>query len=885
MFSESEQLVGAFFEQIAAQLRVFGQPERRLADQLVQYGQALAPPLYVPMAGVHPGSLARGLDKALKRPKDIDAITTLRRRIEETIQTRDEPLIVMLDDVDNLAPAELREVLRLVRLTARFPKLIYLLAFDPRRMGEALACDAADGPGHLARIVEVSYEVPPVPQHALGRILVEGLQHLISRRPTGSVDMARWADVFHRVLLPLFTTLRDVNHYLTALPAALTSVGDDVALVDILALEALRLRLPDVFARLGMMRGSIAGAGAEEGDTAGHGQDIRALTAIAGIHNFAVKDLCRLLFPTTERYLGGRHYGSHEATQWRRERRVASPAVLALYLNRTLPPGVVPASVVDLAVGSLTDRTALQAVLGGLSAEDIEGLLAGLESYEDDYPREAVEPACAVLLDTYSSLRKGSNGFLDPGPELAVGRVVLRLLRGVPDPDDRRSVVEWLCQTITSLTGRMRLLEVAGRRPNARHDRLVPAADLDRLYRGLCREIRHADTDRLLAERDPLNLLAAALTEDPSDRASVDKLLDDSDFSAGLLQGALTASRSQPGSAEPNPADALAWEALLIVMGDEATLARVLTKLVDQQANDDLSRAIELVQRYQTGWRPPQPFTNPPLIVRPATNEPRSCLSPALFGNTSPDLQLRAVTVYAADPAQVRGATLPGRDLHQRLQAELAAAPLGQRTALIASVHGIVAHSGAWEPDPDTAQHANAAVYRAVLADQGYESPTWLRYGILLPDEMGLVRLVADVCLSRPAAESQPWRQLTLEEVRYLLGASLEATGGAVAANVLSMILPGETPRRSWVEAHLATTTPADPTGHSGTTIGDVVDLEPLGTATRPSPAIQGSFAVDGSMVLQTPADFDYLASQALLRMALDWGYLDAQEGLRGTIS
>jgi hypothetical protein len=242
------------------------------------------------------------------------------------------------------------------------------------------------------------------------------------------------------------------------------------------------------------------------------------------------------------------------------------------------------------------------------------------------------------------------------------------------------------------------------------------------------------------------------------------------------------------------------------------------------------------------------------------------------------------VTVYAADPAQLPGATLPGRELHQRLQAELAAASLGRRTALIASVHGIVAHSGVWEPDPDTLQHANAATYRAVLADQGYQSPTWLRYGILLPDQMGLIRLVADVCLSRPAAESQPWRRLKLEEVRYLLGASLEATGGAVAATVLSMISPGETPRRSWVEAHLATT-PADPTGQPGTTIGDLVDLKPLGAATRPSPPVQGTFAVDGSMALQTPADFDYLASQALLRMALDWGYLDAQQGLGGIIS
>jgi len=204
---------------------------------------------------------------------------------------------------------------------------------------------------------------------------------------------------------------------------------------------------------------------------------------------------------------------------------------------------------------------------------------------------------------------------------------------------------------------------VAGRRPNAKHDRLIATADSDHLYRELCREIRHADAQRLLAERDPLNLLATALTEDPSDRDGVDELLDDTDFAAALLFGALTESGARPDTTNANRSGALAWETLLTVIGDEATLARVVTKLVDRQASgDELSRAIELAQRYLTGWRPAQPFTNPPLIVRPATNGPLSCLSPAIFGNTSPDMQLRAVTVYAVDPAQVSGETILGRN-------------------------------------------------------------------------------------------------------------------------------------------------------------------------------------------------------------------------------
>jgi len=69
------------------------------------------------------------------------------------------------------------------------------------------------------------------------------------------------------------------------------------------------------------------------------------------------------------------------------------------------------------------------------------------------------------------------------------------------------------------------------------------------------------------------------------------------------------------------------------------------------------------------------------------------------------------------------------------------------------------------------------------------------------------------------------------------------------------------------------------------TTIGDIVDPQAIWDRHSIVPACPGRFAVDASMALQTPADFDHLAAQALLRMALDWGYLDAHEGLEGLIS
>lgn len=76
MSSGREQLVGAFFEQLSAQLRTKrGSAERALADRLVDFGQALAPFVFVPVAGpwiARVGSVGSAAGRLLQARKKID---------------------------------------------------------------------------------------------------------------------------------------------------------------------------------------------------------------------------------------------------------------------------------------------------------------------------------------------------------------------------------------------------------------------------------------------------------------------------------------------------------------------------------------------------------------------------------------------------------------------------------------------------------------------------------------------------------------------------------------------------------------------------------------------------------------------------------------------
>jgi len=111
MFTGTEQLVAAFFEQVAGQLRLRGKPEHALAGQLIQYGQALAPLVWIPVAGSTLGRIASvanaaaGLRGARSR-KPSYPVETQRQAIEEALGQRSDPILVIIDDLDRLTPAE-----------------------------------------------------------------------------------------------------------------------------------------------------------------------------------------------------------------------------------------------------------------------------------------------------------------------------------------------------------------------------------------------------------------------------------------------------------------------------------------------------------------------------------------------------------------------------------------------------------------------------------------------------------------------------------------------------------------------------------------------------------------------------------------------------------
>lgn len=595
-----------------------------------------------------------------------------------------------------------------------------------------------------------------------------------------------------------------------------------------------------------------------------------------------VSDLCRQLFPATERYLGSNTtYPSNWLPIWRKNRQVANPDVLAIYLSKQLPPGTVPAATVEMAIHTMPRKEQFQAVVDNLLADDLDDFLARLAGYEDEIVPRAVLPGCIVLLGLYPRLRTQSKGFFDVGPEIVVDRVVLQLLRRVDDEGERTRIVEELCTTGAGFTGRIRLLHLVGRRPNPAMERLIPAAKSDRFFRQVCSELRHIGAAQLVAERDPLQLLATALAEDPADRGDIDHLLQDDDVAAALLLPAPAQVRAQAaGSVAVQTEHVLRWQFLGTVVGDDKAIAAMVDRVAAIRPDDEAVMAVvALARKYLAGWRPSEfSFSSADPVIRQAFNHPHIIFSPSVIGGEWPALLIRAVTTYEVDPAWASKADVSGAEFHHRLTAFLDGVPLTGHIAALARTRDLPADTGGWKTDPDAQQFGGGAVQRLILglADQ---PAAVLRYAVFLRGNTGPMKLITDVALAPGEATDVTWGKLGLEEIRDTLAAALEATAGPAADELLRSIYSGETPPRTAVELYLCS-----PQGQSGgrpLTLNSVIDLDALGMPARTDwPALQGMFAVAGNTATATAQDRRNLIIAALIRMALDWGYLDARAKL-----
>ena len=175
LFSGTEHLVQAFFSELSAHFR-FRRELRIIGKALDNYGEYLSVAPVVGPWAARASLLRRAYRRVAwlwrrSRPERSPVEVTRDKIRRVLIERQEGPLVVMLDDLDRLTADEVRDVFRLVRLTANFPKIIYVLAFDRRQVEKALEQDGLAGREYLEKIVQLVRDLPEVSHEGgVGRV-------------------------------------------------------------------------------------------------------------------------------------------------------------------------------------------------------------------------------------------------------------------------------------------------------------------------------------------------------------------------------------------------------------------------------------------------------------------------------------------------------------------------------------------------------------------------------------------------------------------------------------------------------------------------------------------------------------------------------------------
>jgi predicted KAP-like P-loop ATPase len=606
MFSGADQLVQSFFIELSAQLKLRADLAE-IGELVEDYGNTFSGLGWLPVIGpwIERGRVVTDIiAKTLQRKKE--GIRASQSKVRKALEKIDKPIVVVLDDIDRLSTPEIRDVFKLVRLTANFPNIIYLLAFDRYRVEQALGEQGIPGRDYLEKILQIGVDLPAVPDHVLNSQIFRAIDASLENiENPGRFDSDLWPDVFMEVIQPLIRNMRDVRRYAAAIHGTARDLDGQVALVDVLALESVRVFLPDVFHSL---HASVDGlttttSGFSHRDEPPHlKEQIENLVRAGGEQEESVRNLVRRLFPGGERHLGGSHYGGNWSNRWLRERRVAHKDVLRYYLERVVGDQLQAFSDAENAWATITDKAEFESYLQSLPVERVQDVISSLEAYEDDFGAEHVVPATIVLLNFLPQLPERQRGMFDLDTALVVGRVVYRLVRALKEHDAVEIAVKEILPQVQSLSSKEKLISIIGYRENAGH-KLVSEEAAKTFEDDWRAEVRAATPQQLAGEAGLLWTFWRAKREAVSEEPEL-VVPDTPAITYALLKSARSETRSQSmGSRAVRLKPRLAWDVLIDLYGDEDVL-RDRIEALKATPPSEVGDLFELADKYLSGWRP-----------------------------------------------------------------------------------------------------------------------------------------------------------------------------------------------------------------------------------------------------------------------------------------
>lgn len=169
-YTDTSNLISQFFKHLSNRLKDNDFKSNKVIDCLSMFADALST-LSTIVGFVNPivssllkiGGLSIGFMSKNKKQVSID-LWSVREDLSNALKTLDQPLIVLIDDIDRLHPGEIRDMLQAIRAIGNLPNIIYIFAYDRDIVAKACSdkTNGIDGYSYLEKIIQIRMSIPTI---------------------------------------------------------------------------------------------------------------------------------------------------------------------------------------------------------------------------------------------------------------------------------------------------------------------------------------------------------------------------------------------------------------------------------------------------------------------------------------------------------------------------------------------------------------------------------------------------------------------------------------------------------------------------------------------------------------------------------------------------
>jgi hypothetical protein len=365
--SEPELLTGFFYGLADAMGQALPTIRERIGTWVTEY-------LPAPAAFIGKEAVAKELGKLLSSVR----LEELKNRVGEILLEQNHSVVVLMDDIDRLEKHEIQSVFRLVKLTASFENVVYVLAFDDEIVAAALqeryATSSPDaGREFLEKIIQVPLSLPAIDTVALRNLCFVGVDKALDTAGVRLTqrEMTRFVQGFVHGVEVRLATPRLAKRYANILMFSLPMVRGEVDYVDFLHVEAIRAFFPESYEVIREHRDLFVGL-----QFSGHRWPEQAIReraqatvdlvfeGLSPAERDSLNDLLKTLFPRLNTIFRNTLYGPEWDRTWAEAKRIASSEYVDRYFTFTVPVGDVSDQIVDSYLEGVPAVSEEEAALG-----------------------------------------------------------------------------------------------------------------------------------------------------------------------------------------------------------------------------------------------------------------------------------------------------------------------------------------------------------------------------------------------------------------------------------------------------------------------------------------------------------------------------------------